>query len=144
MVRAVLDTNVVVAGLRSRNGASAVILQLVSRGRVRPVLSGPLLDEYEEVLSRPAQRAAHGLSEADLRRVLRGLLFHGDLVPTRLERRLVLAADPNDAIVAETAIDGAADYLVTHNIRHFAEVGSLVPIVRPADLLRAMALESKP
>jgi len=144
MVRAVLDTNVVVAGLRSRNGASAVILQLVSRGRVRPVLSGPLLDEYEEVLSRPSQRAAHGLGEADLRRVLRGLLFHGDLVPARLERRLVLAADPDDAIVAETAIDGAADYLVTHNVRHFAGVGGLVPIVRPGDLLRAMPLEREP
>jgi hypothetical protein len=46
----VLDTNVLVAGLRSRRGASFRLLELVVAGAVRPVLSVPLVLEYEAVL----------------------------------------------------------------------------------------------
>ena len=138
-LRVVLDTNVVVAGLRSRSGASAVILDLVERGELHAVVNAPLLEEYEEVLSRPEQRRAHGLSEEDLRRFLRGLLDAAELVATRLDRRLVLARDPSDAAVAEAAIDAEADYLVTHNLRHFGEVAGVVPVVAPGGLLRVVA-----
>ncbi|MBI2615721.1 MAG: PIN domain-containing protein, partial [Gemmatimonadetes bacterium] len=41
--RLVLDTNVLVAGLRSRRGASYRVLRLIEYGRVRPVLSVPLV-----------------------------------------------------------------------------------------------------
>jgi predicted nucleic acid-binding protein len=40
--------------------------------------------------------------------------------------------DQDDAVVAEAAIDAEADYLVTHNLRHFAEVGDLVSVLPPA------------
>jgi putative PIN family toxin of toxin-antitoxin system len=141
MMRVVLDTNVVVAGLRSRNGASAVVLELITEERLGLVLSGSLLDEYEDVLRRPEQRSAHGLSDDDLVRFLRGLVGRAELVPPRLERRLVLVRDPDDAVVAEAAIDGAADHLVTHNRRHFAEVHGVVSVLTPGALLRLLAEE---
>lgn len=143
MVRVVLDTNVVVAGLRSRNGASAVVLELIAEERLGLVLSAPLLDEYEEVLGRPEQRGAHGLSDDDILRFLRGLVGQAALVPPRLKRRIVLARDPDDAAVVEAAIDGAADHLVTHNLRHFAEVEDLVSILTPGELLRRVARERR-
>ncbi len=49
-MRLVLDTNVLVAGLRSNRG---VAFQLLSQGReggLRPILSVALMLEYEDVL----------------------------------------------------------------------------------------------
>jgi putative PIN family toxin of toxin-antitoxin system len=134
-----LDTNVVVAGLRSRTGASAVVLDLVERRELGVIVNAPLVDEYETVLRRPEQRRAHGLSETDLQRFLRGLIDKAELIATRLDQRLVLLRDPDDAIVAEAAIDAAADHLVTHNRRHFGEVAETVSIVTPRELLPIMA-----
>jgi predicted nucleic acid-binding protein len=49
-----------------------------------------------------------------------------------------MTRDPDDAVVAEAAIDGRADHLVPHNIRHFAEVADRISIVTPGQLLRIM------
>ncbi|WP_281405496.1 PIN domain-containing protein [Mesorhizobium sp. B2-6-4] len=66
MRRIVLDTNVLTAGLRSRNGASFAILQLIADRQIRPLVTTALFLEYETVLARPEQVAAHGLSAPDL------------------------------------------------------------------------------
>jgi predicted nucleic acid-binding protein len=72
------------------------------------------LDEYDEVLRRPEHRRAHGLHDADVRRVLAGLVRTAELVEPRLHFRLVLKRDPDDAMIVETAIDAGADHLLTH------------------------------
>jgi hypothetical protein len=54
MIRAVLDTNVILAALLSRRGASFELLQRLRRGEWRLVLSNHLLLEYEEILKRNA------------------------------------------------------------------------------------------
>ena len=50
-----------------------------------------------------------------------------------------MSRDPDDAIVVEAAIEGRADYLVTHNIRDFLEVAEQFAVVTPAELLRRLA-----
>lgn len=138
-LRLVLDTNVIVAALRSRRGASFFILDLVGRGRIRTILNAPLIEEYEEVICRPIHRRVHGLSDAEIYRFLRGFIAAADLVETLPDRRITLVRDPDDAIVAEAAIEGNADHLVTHNLRHFAEITDRVSVVTPGRLLRIMA-----
>lgn len=66
--RVVLDTNVLVAGLRSRRGASFRLLSEVGRGKFEIALSVPLVLEYEDALLRHA--AVTGLSTADVDAVL--------------------------------------------------------------------------
>lgn len=48
----VLDTNVIIAAIRSRRGASFKLLSLVGRGYFDIALSVPLVAEYEDVLLR--------------------------------------------------------------------------------------------
>ena len=60
--RVVLDTSVVVAGLRTRLGAGNAVLELVANRRLALLATPPLFLEYEEVLKRSEQRLAHGLA----------------------------------------------------------------------------------
>ncbi|MFZ0991044.1 MAG: PIN domain-containing protein, partial [Candidatus Sulfotelmatobacter sp.] len=60
--RVVLDTSVVVAALRSRNGAANAVLRLVAQRAVTLVATPPLFLEYEDVLKRAEQRLAHKLN----------------------------------------------------------------------------------
>src|ERR1700681_2064675 len=62
MRRIVLDTSVVVAGLRTQLGAGNAVLRLVATRRLVALAAPPLFLEYEDVLKRPEHRLAHGLA----------------------------------------------------------------------------------
>src|SRR5260370_40763904 len=51
--RVLVDTNVLVAGLRSRRGVAFRLLAEIGKGRFEIALSVPLVLEYEDVLLRP-------------------------------------------------------------------------------------------
>ncbi len=53
MIRAVIDTNVLVSGLLSPAGNEALIVLGIHQGFVRPCLSEPIIAEYAAVLARP-------------------------------------------------------------------------------------------
>lgn len=65
---AIIDTNVVIAGLLTGNADSptARILDGMRKGAFPFLLSTALLAEYREVLLRKKIRALHGLSERDV------------------------------------------------------------------------------
>ena len=66
-VRVVLDTSVVVTALRKPgNGPGNKILRYVAQRQITPLATPPLFLEYEDVLKRPEQRIAHGLSLAQI------------------------------------------------------------------------------
>ncbi len=72
-LRLVVDTSVIVAGLRSQLGASNRILTLVAERRLVPLVTTALFLEYEDVLNRPEQRLATGMSVDDVVGFLVGL-----------------------------------------------------------------------
>jgi putative PIN family toxin of toxin-antitoxin system len=53
MIRAIIDTNVLVSALISPSGNEALLLLAVKQGLVRPCFSPAMLEEYSEVLARP-------------------------------------------------------------------------------------------
>ena len=120
-MRYVLDTNVVVAGLRSPQGASAKLLEAALRGEFTPVLSVAMVLEYEAVCCDPQQRNESNLQEEQVRKVIDTLCAAGDPVVPRYQWRPQLR-DPNDEMVLEAAINGKADALVTFNKRDFGTV----------------------
>jgi predicted nucleic acid-binding protein len=52
MVRVVIDTNVIIAAMRSKQGASNRFLRMLGTGKFEAFLSVPLVLEYEEVCKR--------------------------------------------------------------------------------------------
>ncbi|MEO5337813.1 MAG: putative toxin-antitoxin system toxin component, PIN family [Magnetospirillum sp. WYHS-4] len=138
MNRVVLDTSVVAAGLRSRTGASNVVLRLVAERELVPLATPSLFLEYEDVLKRPEQRLGHGLGLAEIDRFLAALASAVEPVEVHFRWRPQLA-DPADELVLEAAVNGRADSLLTHNLRDFAGVAERfgIRVLRPGEFLQA-------
>jgi putative PIN family toxin of toxin-antitoxin system len=132
-MRVVIDTSVLVAGLRSRSGASAALLLEVDAGVLEIVASPALFLEYEAVLKRekhalPAQyvddflaELAHSILPAEIWYQWRPQLF-----------------DADDEMVLEAAINGLVEAIVTHNRRDFERAADRfgIEVLSPADALR--------
>jgi putative PIN family toxin of toxin-antitoxin system len=136
-MRLLLDTNVVVAGLRSPSGASAKLLRLVREERLTLIATVALFLEYEAVLTRDEHLAAAGITRSDAENALDVLARFAEPVETFFLWRPRLK-DPNDDMVLEAAINGRAEAIVTFNARHFLEVVKEfgIAVISPAEALR--------
>ena len=131
-----LDSSVVISAFRSRRGASNRLLGLAEEGRLVPLATPALFLEYEDVLKRPEQREASGLSLAEVDAALTALAALAEPVEVRFTWRPQLA-DPGDEMVLEAAVNGQADALVTHNLADFASAAPRfgLALLRPGELL---------
>ncbi len=131
-----LDTDVMVAALRSGLGASRQILLAALSERFELLLSVPLMLEYESVLIRPVHLEACNLRSEEVGLILDDLATVARPVRLAFRWRPQLA-DPNDDMVLETAVNGNASAIVTFNQRDFArgvrDLGCAV--IAPAEAL---------
>jgi putative PIN family toxin of toxin-antitoxin system len=133
----VLDTDVLVAALRSRGGASWQLVDGALNRRFTLLLSVPLALEYEAVLIREEHRSVHGLSVQEVIELVNALIRVSEPVEIRFLWRPLLS-DPGDDMVLETAVNGRADGLVTFNEGDFVPAAGkfAVEILRPSEALR--------
>lgn len=118
-MRIVLDTNQLVWAL-ARPPELATFVMAWASARFTVVCSDQLLDEYEQVLSRPY---IHKLIYPESLRAFRNYLIDAiDLI--ELSAFPAVCRDPDDDKVIATAIQGQADYLLT------ADEDILAPAVR--------------
>lgn len=136
MVRAVLDTNILLSALRSRNGASHEILcRLVSR-QFELVIGNTVLAEYDEVLKRECPR--FGVPVATVDRFLDALCASSTYFQTSSFWKPALP-DPDDEAIAQLALEAKVGYLVTCNQRHFpAERLPAIRVITPKELLQVL------
>jgi len=113
MIKAVYDTNVIVAAVINPDGLPALLLDLATQDRIQLFLSNFLLREYEAVLRRPK----FGFSPAKVRNVVRAIRAHATVVKPR--ETLQVLTDPSDNQILSCAVESRVDYLVTGNKRHF-------------------------
>lgn len=133
-IRAVLDTNVVYSGLRSRNGASFAILDALERGEWTLVLSNTVLTEYEEVLKRQLRTLPIDIQSVDL--FLDSLATHSER-HTMAGAWIPMLSDPDDEAFLQLAVEASADCLVTHNLAHFVQMNFARPkLLAPREFLR--------
>ena len=113
-----MDTDAVVAAMRSPAGASAAIIRVVRQRQATLLLSVPLAMEYEAVCRRSEHREESGLSVKQVEIFLDAIIAMGEPVRTHFLWRPQLR-DPNDEMVLEAAVNGRADALVTFNVRDY-------------------------
>jgi putative PIN family toxin of toxin-antitoxin system len=132
-----LDTDVLVAAVRSRRGASRAWLRAILAGEAMLLLSVPLALQYEAVLMRPEQLAASGASAEEIAALLDALCAVCTPVEISFLWRPMLR-DADDEMVLEVAVNGRADRLLTFNERDFAGAGRLgMTVERPGPAWRA-------
>ena len=89
--------------------------------------TGPILEEYRTVLSRPELQIRTALRQQFLQLLEKNAHF---VVP---ERCLQITIDPQDNIFVECAEAARTDYLITGNIRTFRDTGERRRSARPAN-----------
>ncbi|WP_157014668.1 putative toxin-antitoxin system toxin component, PIN family [Mesorhizobium xinjiangense] len=137
-MRLVLDTNVIVAAFRSRNGASNLLLRFADQDLVTPLCSTALFLEHEAVLSRMETRAATGHTLKDVAQAMSAIAAIAEGVDISFRTRPMLS-DASDEMVLEAALNGNADAIVTHNVKDFSPAGKLgVTVATPADIVRRL------
>src|SRR5277367_4217716 len=117
-MRVVLDTDVIVAAMRSPTGASAAILNEARQGKVSLLANVSLALEYEAVCSEAEHLLAGGLNASEGAIFVDAVLALVEPVKTHFLWRPQLR-DPGDERVLEAAVNGRADALVTFNLRDF-------------------------
>lgn len=115
--RIVIDTNVVIAALRSQRGASALLLSLLAEGRFEAHLSIPLALEYEDVLIR--QRGELGLSADDVAALIDSLCALSIRHEHIYFNWRPSLPDERDEHILDLAVKGNCEAIITYNIRDF-------------------------
>lgn len=144
-MKVVIDTNVVVAGLRSNAGASYRILELIASDAVEFAISVPLFLEYEDVLKRPAMRRALRLTVSEVDTVLDVLAAKSSHAKLHFLWRPQLR-DPKDEMVLETAANAGAVAIVTFNRADFlpAATAFSLDVIYPKDFLALITRRTSP
>jgi putative PIN family toxin of toxin-antitoxin system len=139
-MRVVLDTSVLVAGLRSQLGVSNRVLLAVAERRCVPLVTTALFLEYESVLLRAEQQLATGMNAADVEGFLAALASAAEPAELNFLWRPQLR-DPADEMILEAAVNGRAAAVVTHNVRDFRSATTQfgVQTLTPAEFLKELA-----
>ena len=114
--RIVIDTNVFITSLRSKNGASYRLLYKADRSKFIQCISTPLIFEYESVAKR--QSKEFNLDDKDIDAILNKLCQISEKCKIFFLWRPFLK-DAKDDFILELAVESQSDFIVTYNTRHF-------------------------
>ena len=134
MIKAVIDTNVVVSAYITKNleAATSKVWEAVLQCKLTPVYNDEIFTEYSEVL----RRKKFGIPEHLIKWALDKIVTNG----VRGERVLSdeFFPDPKDVVFYEVALSKEDAYLVTGNTKHFPKKPI---VVTPAEMLEILQRE---
>jgi putative PIN family toxin of toxin-antitoxin system len=130
----VMDTDVLVSGLRSRQGAAFRLLALIDTCRFDIHISVPLVLEYEDAVSHLVTQGRVPRTTID---PVLAFLYRVAKRHPRLSQRRQVLRDPQDDLVLEVATNAGCEIIVTSNVRGYAGVRTLgIRAMPPATFLR--------
>lgn len=118
IMKAVFDTNILVAGLYSKRGASFHLIKAALAGELMFAISPLIAFECEGVLHRKIEEGFLRVTKEDCGAILSALFAFADIVWRPVQMRPVLS-DPADDKILECAISGDCTHIVTFNKKHF-------------------------
>jgi putative PIN family toxin of toxin-antitoxin system len=138
VIRAVLDTNVLVSAVLAPNSGVARSLDCWRDRLFVLLLSPALMVELGEVLRYPRLRRRHRWTGTEVGQFLDGLAAMAVVVPGQITGSFV-EADPDDDAVIACAIEGSASVVVTGD-QHLLALGEIqgAHIVTPRQFLDAL------
>lgn len=130
MIYAVIDTNVLVSALLTKNkdAATVKVYEAIGDGLITPLYHKNILREYDEVL----HRAKFGFSEDKIKTLIDMIVKYGVEVFPKPTGEIFV--DMDDLIFYEVAMEKRDDdsYLVTGNQKHYPVKDF---IVTPAEMI---------
>ena len=130
----VIDTNVFVTSLRSKNGASFRLLYKANRKKFIQCISTPLIFEYESVATR--QSKEFNLDDEDIDAILNKLCKISEKCKIFFLWRPFLK-DAKDDFILELAVESQSDFIVTYNIKHFKGIEKFgIQAITPKEFLK--------
>lgn len=132
MLRAVLDTNVIVSGTIVSTGAPVEILDAWRERRFELIVGPAILSELDRVLRLPKIARRYALDPQNVRDLL-DLLSARAVIVTESTAVASTLRDPKDKPILACAVEGRADCVVTGD-RDLLDLGRFpdIPIVSPA------------
>jgi len=130
--RVVLDTNVLISALLFR-GLPSRLIPLWQEGKLTILVSSQILKEYLRVLAYPRFE----LAAQEIKAIIEiELLPFVEAVKVKSKIRVV-AKDPSDDKFLELAVDGKADFLISHD-KHLLGLGTFkgIKILSVTEFLR--------
>ncbi len=132
-INVVLDTNILIAALKSKRGSSYKLLMLLADDIYKPNISVPLFVEYESVAKRSGMVA--GLTNEEMDEFLDYILSQSSVRKIFYLWRPYLR-DPKDDLVLEVAVESQSEYIITFNQKDFKGVEKFgIKIVTPKEFL---------
>ena len=134
MIKAVIDTNVIVSAYITKNleAATSKVWEAVLQCKLTPIYNEEILSEYSDVL----HREKFGIPEHLIKWALDKIVTNG----VRGERIFSdeFFPDPKDVVFYEVALSKEDAYLVTGNTKHFPKKPI---VVTPVEMLEIMQRE---
>lgn len=129
----VLDTNVLIAALKSKRGSAYKLLISITDNLYIPNVSVPLFVEYESVAKREGM--LEGLSVEDIEAILDYLLSKSSIRKIFYLWRPFLK-DPKDDLVLEVAVESQSEYIITFNKKDFKGTDKFgIKVLTPKEFL---------
>ncbi len=131
MVYAVIDTNIFVSSFITKNqtASTRMVIKSMFKGKIKPLYSSEILEEYSEVL----HRSKFHLADKDIQRLLNFIKQHGidsDRFPYDGEM-----PDEDDRVFYEVALSEEDSFLVTGNLKHFPRTPKVVTAAQMMEIL---------
>lgn len=131
--RIVIDTNVIVSALKSKNGFSFSLLSIIDDQRFKVFISIPIVLEYEDAIKR--ERSGINLNAAEINDVL-------DFICLIAEQRKIfylwrpILKDAKDDMFLELAVESECDFIITFNTKDFKGIEKFgIKAITPKEFL---------
>ena len=133
-----LDTCIIIAALRSKQGASHFLLRKAILKELPIIMHFKLLAEYHDVLTRPKIISALIYTSDEIEKILIGLVSVSEEVNPHFLWRPNLK-DEKDNFLVEIAVASQPCTIITHNVKDFLQGELLFPAIfvkQPQEVIR--------